>query len=90
MTIFGGLGNFLGSILGAAVLQLMQPMLEKIVQIDPGQAFLIQLVIYGLGLVVLVRVRPQGLLPEGFSLLQRDTVFQIQRRHRIREPTRSL
>jgi branched-chain amino acid transport system permease protein len=68
MTIFGGLGNFLGSILGAAVLQLMQPMLEKIIQIDPGQAFLIQLVIYGLGLVVLVRVRPQGLLPEGFSL----------------------
>ena len=68
MTIFGGLGNFLGSVLGAAVLQLMQPMLEKIIQIDPGQAFLIQLVIYGLGLVVLVRVRPQGLLPEGFSL----------------------
>ena len=69
MTIFGGLGNFLGTILGAAVLQLMQPMLEKIVQIDPGQAFLIQLVIYGLGLVVLVRVRPQGLLPEGTTLL---------------------
>ena len=68
MTIFGGLGNFTGSILGAAVLQLMQPMLEKLVRLDPGQAFLIQLVIYGLGLVVLVRVRPQGLLPEGLSL----------------------
>ena len=68
MTIFGGLGNFAGSILGAAVLQLLQPMLEKIVRLDPGHAFLIQLVIYGLGLVVLVRVRPQGLLPEGASL----------------------
>ena len=32
MTIFGGLGNFAGSIFGAAVLQLLQPMLEKIVQ----------------------------------------------------------
>jgi branched-chain amino acid transport system permease protein len=70
MTIFGGLGNFTGSILGAAVLQLLQPMLEKIVRIDPGQAFLIQLVVYGLGLAVLVRIRPQGLLPEGFSLLR--------------------
>jgi branched-chain amino acid transport system permease protein len=68
MTIFGGLGNFTGSILGAAMLQLLQPMLEKVVRLDPGHAFLIQLVIYGLGLVVLVRVRPQGLLPEGLSL----------------------
>ncbi|HWL18841.1 MAG TPA: branched-chain amino acid ABC transporter ATP-binding protein/permease [Bradyrhizobium sp.] len=68
MTIFGGLGNFIGSILGAAVLQLLQPMLEKVVRLDPGHAFLIQLVIYGLGLVVLMRVRPEGLLPEGASL----------------------
>jgi len=68
MTIFGGLGNFAGSILGAAVLQLLQPMLEKVVRLDPGHAFLIQLVIYGLGLVVLMRVRPEGLLPEGASL----------------------
>jgi branched-chain amino acid transport system permease protein len=45
MTIFGGLGNFTGSILGAAVVQLLQPMLERIVRIDPGQAFLIQLVV---------------------------------------------
>jgi branched-chain amino acid transport system permease protein len=71
MTIFGGLGNFAGSILGAAVLQLLQPMLEKLVRLDPGQAFLIQLVIYGLGLVAMVRVRPQGLLPEGLSLWRR-------------------
>jgi branched-chain amino acid transport system permease protein len=70
MTIFGGLGNLLGSVFGAAVLQLLQPLLEKVVQIDPGQAFLIQLVIYGLGLVVLVRLRPQGLLPEGLSPLK--------------------
>ncbi|MGO9699337.1 MAG: ABC transporter permease subunit [Xanthobacteraceae bacterium] len=78
MTIFGGLGNFTGSILGATVLQLLQPMLEKIVQLDPGQAFLIQLVIYGFGLAVLVRVRPQGLLPEGVSL------FSLTRRGRSR------
>jgi branched-chain amino acid transport system permease protein len=68
MTIFGGLGNLLGSFFGAAVIQLLQPLLEKVVKIDPGQAFLLQLVIYGLGLVALVRLRPQGLLPEGLSL----------------------
>jgi branched-chain amino acid transport system permease protein len=67
MTIFGGLGNLTGSILGAAILQLLQPLLENVVQLDPGQAFLVQLLIYGIGLVILVRVRPQGLLPEGFS-----------------------
>jgi branched-chain amino acid transport system permease protein len=79
MTIFGGLGNFTGSILGAAVLQLLQPMLEKMVRIDPGQAFLIQLVVYGLGLAVLVRIRPQGLLPEGFSLLRAQRPAAVSR-----------
>jgi branched-chain amino acid transport system permease protein len=70
MVIFGGLGNFTGSILGAAVIQLIQPILEKVVRLDPGNAFLIQLVLYGLGLAVLVRIRPQGLLPEGVSLFK--------------------
>jgi branched-chain amino acid transport system permease protein len=69
MTIFGGLGNFVGSILGTAVVQLLQPILENVVKLEPGNAFLIQLVIYGIGLAILVRVRPQGLLPEGVSLL---------------------
>jgi branched-chain amino acid transport system ATP-binding protein/branched-chain amino acid transport system permease protein len=69
MVIFGGLGNFTGSILGAAVLELLQPLLEKVVQIEPTKSFLVQLVIYGVGLVVLMRLRPQGLLPEGASLL---------------------
>jgi branched-chain amino acid transport system permease protein len=69
MTVFGGLGNLFGSILGAAVLQLLQPMLELVVQMDPGRAFLIQLVIYGLGLAVMMRARPQGLIPEGVSPL---------------------
>jgi branched-chain amino acid transport system ATP-binding protein/branched-chain amino acid transport system permease protein len=69
MVIFGGLGNFTGSIIGAAVLVLLQPLLEKVVNIDPNKSFLIQLVIYGLGLVVLMMLRPQGLLPEGTTLV---------------------
>jgi branched-chain amino acid transport system permease protein len=70
MTVFGGLGNLYGSILGAAVLQLLQPLLEMAIQIDPGRAFLIQLVIYGAGLATMMRVRPQGLIPEGVSPLR--------------------
>ena len=76
MTIFGGLANLTGSILGAATLQLLQPMLEKIIQLDPGQAFLVQLIIYGLGLALLMRVRPQGLLPEGLTLFRRKSSSQ--------------
>jgi len=68
MVIFGGLGNFAGSVIGVAVLELLQPLLEKVINIDPSKSFLVQLVIYGLGLVVLMRLRPQGLLPEGVSL----------------------
>jgi branched-chain amino acid transport system permease protein len=68
MTIFGGLGNFAGSVLGAGIVQLLQPVLENVIKLDPGNAFLIQLIIYGLGLAILVRVRPQGLMPEGASL----------------------
>jgi branched-chain amino acid transport system permease protein len=71
MTVFGGLGNLYGSILGAAILQMLQPALEAAIRIDPGQAFLIQLVIYGLGLAVMMRVRPQGLLPESFFMFRR-------------------
>jgi hypothetical protein len=79
MVIFGGLGNFTGSIIGAAVLELLQPLLEKVVRIDSSKSFLVELVIYGLGLVILMRLRPQGLLPEGMTLLD---IFRRPRRRR--------
>lgn len=69
MVIFGGVGNLRGSVAGAIVLVLLQPLLEKAVQVDPSKSFLIQLVIYGTGLVLMMRLRPQGMVPEGASLL---------------------
>jgi branched-chain amino acid transport system permease protein len=33
----------------------------------PVERFIIQLIIYGFGLAVMMRVQPQGLIPEGFS-----------------------
>jgi branched-chain amino acid transport system permease protein len=68
MVIFGGMGNLWGSILGAALLVLSDPFLQHVVKLQPSTASLWQLTIYGLLLVVVMFVRPQGILPEGASL----------------------
>jgi branched-chain amino acid transport system permease protein len=77
MVIFGGVGNLRGSVAGAAVLVLLQPLLQKAVQVDPGKSFLVQLVIYGTGLVLMMRLRPRGMIPEGASMLA-----AVRSRHR--------
>ena len=68
IVIFGGMGNLNGTILGAAVVVLLEPVLERVINIDPAKAGYWQLIVYGVLLAVLMRVRPQGALPEGFSL----------------------
>jgi branched-chain amino acid transport system permease protein len=68
MIIFGGMGNLFGSVLGAAIVELFAPVLQAIVKISPEHAALVRLLVYGLALVVVMRLRPQGLLPEGVSL----------------------
>jgi len=65
MVIFGGMGNLLGSVIGAAVVVLTKPLLEWSVHIAPETAGLWRLAIYGAVLVVLMRLRPRGVLPEG-------------------------
>ncbi len=68
MVIFGGMGNLWGSVLGATILVLSDPFLRKVVKLPANKASLWQLTIYGLLLVVVMFVRPQGILPEGASL----------------------
>jgi branched-chain amino acid transport system ATP-binding protein/branched-chain amino acid transport system permease protein len=68
IVVIGGMGNLLGSILGAALVILLEPLLESWLNISPDKAALWRLVIYGLALVLVVRLRPAGLLPEGLSL----------------------
>src|SRR5215213_9323791 len=65
IVIFGGMG-----ILGAAVVVMLEPLLERAIKIDPADAGYWQLVVYGLALALLMRLRPQGALPEGFSLIR--------------------
>ncbi len=68
VVIFGGMGNLTGSILGATVVVALEPLLRRAVDMEAARASFVQLIVYGLALVVLMRVRPQGALPEGFSV----------------------
>jgi branched-chain amino acid transport system permease protein len=75
MVIFGGMANLTGSVLGAIAVTMLEPVLRRVINIEASRAALIQLIVYGLALVVLMRLRPQGVLPEGRtlrSLLRRD------------------
>jgi len=67
MVVFGGSANLIGSVLGAALLVVSGPFLEKQVSLGEEKAALWRLFIYGLALVVLMMVRPQGILPERSS-----------------------
>lgn len=64
MVVFGGSANLIGSVLGAALLVVSGPFLEKQVSLGQEKAALWRLLIYGLALVVLMMVRPQGIMPE--------------------------
>ncbi len=68
IVIFGGMGNLTGTVLGAAIVVLLEPVLRRVVNMEAAKASLVQLIVYGLALAVLMRVRPQGALPEGFSV----------------------
>ena len=68
MVIFGGMGNLAGTLLGAAAVVLLEPVLEELIEMEPSRASYVQLIVYGIVLALLMRLRPQGALPEGFSL----------------------
>lgn len=63
MVILGGMANLTGSALGAVILVLL-PELLKFVELPPDIADKSRALIYGLLLIVILRVRPQGLLAE--------------------------
>ncbi len=68
MVILGGTGNLVGSLLGATVLVLLTPFFQSALNFTPERAALWRLIAYGVVLVIVMRVRPQGLLPEGTTL----------------------
>lgn len=62
IVVLGGVANLTGTIVAAIVLGSLKPILHGIVG---DHAIAWQAMIYGFALVVLIRLRPQGLLPEG-------------------------
>lgn len=71
IVIFGGMANLVGSIVGAILLVLLEPVLRRVINLEPTMASVVLLIVYGLTLLALMRLRPQGLLPEGARPLAR-------------------
>lgn len=71
IVIFGGMANLYGSILGAVILVMLDPILRRVINLDAATASVVLLIVYGLTLVALMRLRPQGILPEGSRPLAR-------------------
>jgi branched-chain amino acid transport system permease protein len=68
MVIFGGMANLTGSLIGATAVTLLDPILKRLIKIEASRASVIQLIVYGLALAILMRLRPQGVLPEGRTI----------------------
>ncbi|HYM03262.1 MAG TPA: branched-chain amino acid ABC transporter ATP-binding protein/permease [Stellaceae bacterium] len=63
MVILGGTGNLWGSVLGAVILTAL-PELLKFIALPPDIADKSRQILYGLALIAILLVRPQGLLGE--------------------------
>jgi branched-chain amino acid transport system permease protein len=68
IVIFGGMANLTGTVLGAAVVVLLDPFLKRAVKMEAARAGVVQLIVYGLALALLMRLRPQGAVPEGLNI----------------------
>jgi branched-chain amino acid transport system permease protein len=73
MVILGGTGNMMGSVVGATVLVLLTPFIQNVLHFDADKASLWRLIAYGLVLLTVMVLRPQGLLPEGNRWWRRKT-----------------
>jgi branched-chain amino acid transport system permease protein len=68
IVVLGGRGNLVGSIVASIVVVGSQGVFEKAISLDPQSAALVRLICFGLLLVVVMLVRPAGLLPERVSI----------------------
>ncbi len=68
IVIIGGVGSPIGTIVGSAIVVLLVPFFQDVIQLSPQTAANIQLVGYGLVLTLVVLFRPSGALPEGFTI----------------------
>lgn len=64
MVVLGGVANLPGSVLGAILVVFSTPILQRLLDLPPERESFVRIAIYGLLLVIFIRFRPQGLLPE--------------------------
>lgn len=74
--VVGGSGNLLGSLVGAAVVVGSTPFLENLINLSEDKASIIRLIVYGVFLIAVLMLRPQGLIAEGV-LAQRRSRGQL-------------
>ncbi|MCW2599659.1 MAG: putative tranpsorter, permease protein (N-ter) and ATP-binding protein (C-ter) branched-chain, partial [Frankiales bacterium] len=65
VVVLGGIGNLTGTVIAAIVVGLLEPLLRQAVG---DSAIPWQAVVYGAALVLMMRLRPSGLLPEGVGI----------------------
>jgi branched-chain amino acid transport system permease protein len=65
MVVLGGSANLYGTLVGTALVVASGPFFQKVIKLSVDKSSLAQLVAYGVALVVVLRWRPQGILPEG-------------------------
>lgn len=71
IVVIGGLGNLIGTVVGAIILVLMTPFFIEVVRLNSNVASLAQLVVFGVVLTLFVLLRPAGIVPEGALLRRR-------------------
>jgi len=72
MVIIGGIASVPGSIIGAFLITMTTPVLEKLLNFDAQVAALSRPIVFGLLLVIVMRLRPTGLVPEWHPLPRRS------------------
>lgn len=64
MVVIGGRANLFGAVLGSALLVVLTPLLKAVLGLPPQQASYARMIVFGLVLLIVVWVRPQGIVPE--------------------------
>lgn len=70
LVIIGGMANLYGTVLASVLIVLATPFFQNVIKLNPSQASLAQLTAYGSALVLVIFLRPEGLMPEGTTPLQ--------------------
>ncbi|WP_183097342.1 branched-chain amino acid ABC transporter ATP-binding protein/permease [Nocardioides pelophilus] len=64
MVVIGGISSVPGSIVGAFIVVFLEPVLQQTLAMSPEDSAGIRPIVFGVALVLIVRFRPAGIIPE--------------------------